>query len=185
MARAALFEELILKCLDSLYGYALALTRNPQDAEDLLGECIVRAWERFESYDPRLGFKPWIFTVMRHLHVDRLRQSRPLEATATEEDAEAPNPLYAIPLAPEDILARRETVDQVREAIRRLPPPLREVVELRDIEGLSYREIAAVIGRPVGTVMSRLYRGRNLLRTYLLEGPHFPERREARLGRDL
>lgn len=84
------------------------------------------------------------------------------------------SPLYSIPLAPEDILLRRETVDQVREAIRRLPPLLREIVELRDIEGLPYREIATIVSRPVGTVMSRLYRGRNLLRTYLVEPSQRP-----------
>jgi len=85
------------------------------------------------------------------------------------------SPLCSIPLAPEDILLRREAVEQVREAIRHLPPLLREIVELRDIEGLSYHEIATILSRPVGTVMSRLYRGRNLLRTYLVEPPQRPD----------
>ena len=79
------------------------------------------------------------------------------------------SPLFAIPLAPEDILLRQETIERVREGIRRLPTLMREVVELRDIEGLSYRTISTIIDRPIGTVMSRLYRGRNLLRTYLVD----------------
>jgi len=78
------------------------------------------------------------------------------------------SPLFAIPLAPEDILLRQETIERVREGIR-LPTLMREVVELRDIEGLSYRTISTIIDRPIGTVMSRLYRGRNLLRTYLVD----------------
>jgi RNA polymerase sigma-70 factor (ECF subfamily) len=75
--------------------------------------------------------------------------------------------LYPVPLNPEEILLRRLTVEEVREAIRRLPPVWREVVQLREMEGLAYREIAQVIGKPIGTVMSRLYRGRNLLRSFL------------------
>ena len=79
------------------------------------------------------------------------------------------SPLFSIPLAPEAILLRQETIEHVRDGIRRLPLLMREVVELRDIEGLSYRTIATIIDRPIGTVMSRLYRGRNLLRTYLVD----------------
>ena len=79
------------------------------------------------------------------------------------------NPLCSMPLAPEDILLQREAVEQVREAIQRLPDEMREVLELREVEGLSYREIARIVNRPMGTVMSRLYRGRNLLRTCLIE----------------
>ena len=83
------------------------------------------------------------------------------------EDLEKEVLLYPVPLNPEEILLRRVTIEQVREAIKNLPSPLREVVELREMEGLSYRDIAAVIGKPVGTVMSRLYRGRNLIRSVL------------------
>ena len=79
--------------------------------------------------------------------------------------------LYPVPLNPEEILLQRLAIDEVRAAIRRLPPLWREAVELRDIEGLSYQEIAEVLGSPVGTVMSRLYRGRNLIRSLLLERP--------------
>jgi RNA polymerase sigma-70 factor (ECF subfamily) len=118
---------------------------------------------------------------MRNGQIDRQRRRRvrPAEDPLGREEEAEPvvsmeSPLYSIPLAPEDILLRRETVDQVREAIRRLPPLLREIVELRDIEGLPYREIATIVSRPVGTVMSRLYRGRNLLRTYLVEPSQRP-----------
>jgi DNA-directed RNA polymerase specialized sigma24 family protein len=89
------------------------------------------------------------------------------------------SPLYSIPLAPEAILLREETIEQVRAGIRRLPLLMREVVELRDIEELSYRAIATIIDRPIGTVMSLLYRGRNLLRTYLVE----PRRQDGQVTR--
>jgi RNA polymerase sigma-70 factor (ECF subfamily) len=170
------FEDLVRKYLDSLYNYALVLTRQAEDAEDLLQESLVRAYQGFDTFDPSLNFKPWIFTIMRNVQIDRHRRRRvrPTEEPLGGDEDAGPavpmeGPLYSIPFAPEDILLRRETVEQVREAIRRLPAPLREIVELRDIEGLSYREIATIVSRPIGTVMSRLFRGRNLLRTHLVE----------------
>jgi len=170
------FQAEVSGCLDSLYGYALLLARSSQDAEDLLQDSLVRAFRGFDSFDRGLSFKAWMLRIVRNAHIDRQRRrkARPVEEPPWD-DADSPagassdSPLYSIPLAPEDILLRRETVERVREGIRRLPPPMREVVELREIEGLSYLEIAAIVDRPVGTVMSRLYRGRNLLRTYLVE----------------
>lgn len=187
MGRESEFQEFVRGYLNSLYNYAMVLTRRAEDAEDLLQESLVRAYDGFHTFDRSLSFKPWIFTVMRNVQIDRQRHRRgqpSQEPLGAEENADSPasmeSPLYSIPLAPEDILLRRETVEQVREAIHRLPPALREIVELRDIEGLSYRQIALVVSRPVGTVMSRLYRGRNLLRTYLVEPPQRPD--DKRLG---
>jgi RNA polymerase sigma-70 factor (ECF subfamily) len=172
------FQAYVRGCLDSLHNYAVLLARPPEDHEDLLQDALIRGFRGFASFDRGLHFKTWMFGIIRNTCIDRhrRRKARPLEEPL-EDEAAAPaldSPLYAIPLAPEAILLRQETVEQVREAIRRLPLLMREVVELRDIEGLSYRDIAAVLGRPIGTVMSRLYRGRNLLRTYLVE-----PRREA------
>lgn len=179
MDRASEFQAYVAESLDSLHNYALVLARPPEDADDLLQESVVRGLRGFDSFDRSLPFKAWMFGIIRHTHIDRhrRRKARPLEEPL---EGEAPagaldSPLYSIPLAPEDILVRRETVARVRDAIRRLPVLMREVVELKDIEGLSYRAIAAIIDRPVGTVMSRLYRGRNLLRTYLVE----PRRQEG------
>jgi RNA polymerase sigma-70 factor, ECF subfamily len=180
MDRRSEFQGLVRTYLDSLYNYALVLTRRAEDAEDLLQEGLVRAYEGFGTFDRSLSFKPWILTIVRNVQIDRQRRRRvrPPEESLAPDEAEPvvpmEGPLCSIPLAPEDILLRRETVEQVRDAIRRLPPLLREIVELRDIEGLSYREIATIVGRPIGTVMSRLYRGRNLLRTYLIESAPRP-----------
>lgn len=167
------FQAQVSSFLDSLHNYALLLARPPEDCDDLLQESLIRGFRGFESFDQTLPFKAWMFAIIRNTYIDRhrRRKARPLEAPLEDEVASAPldSPLYAIPLAPEDVLLRQETVEQVREAIRRLPVLMREVVELRDIEGLSYRVIATIVDRPIGTVMSRLYRGRNLLRTYLVE----------------
>ncbi len=173
------FQGLVLKHLNSLYNYALVLTRRPEDAEDLLQDVLVRGFQGFAGYDRTLSFKGWMFTIIKNAHIDRLRQQRRLPAEeplwggngAEEPVLPMDNLLCSVPLAPEDILLRREAIEQVREAIRRLPHEMREVLELRDVEGLSYREIARIVNRPIGTVMSRLYRGRNLLRTCLIEAP--------------
>ncbi len=171
------FERLILERVESLYNYAFVLTKRPDDAEDLLQDGLARAFERFRLFDRSMTFNAWIFTVIRNAHVDRLRKRRvrvlgersPLSGEDADCAVTVDSPLYAIPLDPEAILARRESLDRLRDAIQQLPTDMREVIELRDVEGLSYREIAAIVNRPIGTVMSRLYRGRNLLRTYLVQ----------------
>ncbi|MGH7326225.1 MAG: sigma-70 family RNA polymerase sigma factor [Candidatus Rokuibacteriota bacterium] len=180
------FHRLTLDHLDSLYNYARVLTRKPEDAEDLLHEALARAFRAFRRFDPLLSYKAWMFTIIKNAHIDHQRRRRNgvVEDSGGEwavEALSAESPLSSIPLAPDDILLRQETIGQVRAAIRRLPPALQEVVELRDIEGFSYQEIARIVDRPLGTVMSRLYRGRNLLRTYLVE----PQRAGHRGARGL
>ena len=180
MDDAVQFQELALKYLDSLYSYGRLLTRDDTEAEDLLQETLLRGFRHRATLDPALNPKAWLFKVMRNAHIDRCRgrSARPSEVALAADDrselgdAEA-SELRPTLLDPEEILLRRVAIAEVRAAIRRLTPVLREVVELRDIEGLSYREIAAVIGRPIGTVMSRLARGRNLLRA-ALQAHHEP-----------
>jgi RNA polymerase sigma-70 factor, ECF subfamily len=184
------FERLVLEQFDSFWGYAVSLTGRADQAQDLLQDALARGFERFALFDRTLSFKAWMFTIIRNLYVDQLRKGggRRLEESpewlSSENPSEVPeSPLYAIPLDPEAILAQRESVERLRDAIDHLPAEMREVVELRDIEGLSYREIAIIVKRPIGTVMSRLYRGRNLLRSFLV-GPK-PEDRNAESRRGL
>jgi len=166
------FQAYVSESLDSLHNYACLLARPPEEPDDLLQESLIRGLRGFDSFDRTLPFKAWMFRIIRNTLIDRhrRRKARPLE-DPLEDEVSGPmdSPLYSIPLAPEDILLRQEAIEHVREAIRRLPVTMREVVELKDIEGLPYRTIATIIDRPLGTVMSRLYRGRNLLRTYLVE----------------
>ncbi|MBI3028523.1 MAG: sigma-70 family RNA polymerase sigma factor [Candidatus Rokubacteria bacterium] len=168
------FQDLVRTNLDSLYNYAQVLARFQSDAEDLLQETLLRAFRAFSSFKRELSFKVWLFKIMKNARIDRDRRVRvrPVEEEWKAEDDLARDVLvYPVPLNPEEILLRRLTLEEVREAIRRLPIILREVVELREIEGLSYQQIAEVIDRPIGTVMSRLYRGRHLLRSSLQEPP--------------
>jgi len=183
------FERLALEQLDSFWSYAVRLTGRADQAQDLLQDALARGFERFGLFDRSLSFKAWMFTIIRHIHVDDLRKGngRRLEESLEWQLIEGPSeisesPLYAIPLDPEAILAQRESVERLQEAISHLPAEMREVVELRDVEGLSYREIAGIVKRPVGTVMSRLYRGRNLLRSFLVGSKPEDKSAESRRG---
>lgn len=176
------FQAVVMADLDSLFGYARVLTRRTSDAEDLLQDVLLRAYRAFGSFDRTLSAKAWLFKIMKNAYIDqgRRRRARPVEGEwedgderATDEQGRSrsfPGEMDVyLSLSPEDILLRHLTIEGVREGIRRLPPVWREVVELREIEGLSYQEIAEVIGKPIGTVMSRLSRGRDLLRSSLQE----------------
>lgn len=179
MDESAEFQQLALKYMDSLYNYGRMLTRNETEAEDLLQETLLRAFRGLASLDRDRNAKVWLLKVMKNAYIDRCRRklSRPMEEELPEDQDLADH----APANPEGILLRRLAIEEVRSAIRRLPPVWREAVELRDIEGLSYVEIAHVIEKPIGTVMSRLYRGRNLLRSFLQEHPdHAVEPGKAR-----
>ncbi len=158
------FEAVVVPHLDAAFNYARWLTRNDADAEDVVQDAAVRAFRFFSSLrsdNPRA----WLLTIVRNTWNARMAQqmTRP-RATEYDEMADArPDER----LGPEALLAQRETVDRVRQAVEELPADFREVVVLRELEGLSYKEIAAIVGVPIGTVMSRLSRGRKLLRDQL------------------
>jgi RNA polymerase sigma-70 factor (ECF subfamily) len=176
MEQKAEFQEFVLSDLDSAYSYALTIAGTRPEAEDLLQEALLRAYRAFSSYKRHLSFKVWLFKIIKNVYIDRQRRRRVRQLgddrnrqQELQEDVTKEVLPYPVPLNPEELLLRRLTIQEVREAIRRLPSILRETVELRDIQGLSYQKIAEVIERPIGTVMSRLYRGRNLLRSMLQE----------------
>ncbi len=176
MDEASKFQQLVMAHLDSLYNYGLILTQDQADAEDLLQDTLLRALRSFSTFNQGCSCKAWLFQIMKNLQIDRhrRRRSKPPEDEFEDErtviaDASREVDLFPAPTDPEKLLLRHLMVEEIREAIRRLPPLWREVVQLRDVEGLSYAEVAQVLGKPVGTVMSRLYRGRNQLRALLLE----------------
>ena len=171
--RRTRFEDEVLPLLDRLYAAALRYTRNPTDAEDLVQETAVKAFRAFHQYEPGTNLKAWLYRVLHttFLTMQRARSRRPLEAQL--EDVEGMgDPDRASSGSGVGASAESEALaaigsDEVRDALAALPAPFRLAVYLADVEGFAYREIAEVMDTPVGTVMSRLHRGRAALRAAL------------------
>ena len=163
--RRARFEALALPHLDSAYSLARWLSRSPADAEDIVQEAVLRAFRAFDGARVET-VKPWLLAIVRncfHDHAAKARRSRPMdEAQAHAIADDAPDPENEAAWA-----AERRRLDEV---LGRLPPDFREVLLLREMEDMSYREIAEAVGAPVGTVMSRLARARALLKEHWHEG---------------
>jgi len=163
------FEQVALVHLDSLYQGALRLTRSRAEAEDVVQETFLRAFRSFERFNPGTNCRAWLFTILRNVFLNRVRnQAREvLEADVGETAVEAASEGHGAGGNPEEELLQSVLHGDVDRALKALPLPFREAVVLVDLEGLSYREVAEVVGCPVGTVMSRLSRGRSLLRQAL------------------
>jgi RNA polymerase sigma-70 factor (ECF subfamily) len=157
------FEDAVLPHLDAAFNYARWLTRSDAEAEDVVQDACVRALRYFSSLRDD-DARAWLFTIVRNAWYSRLSRRPDLEDAATRGIQDEP-PDGA--LDPEERLLQQHTVALVRSALERLPVDFREVIVLREIEGLSYKEIAAVVGVPIGTVMSRLARGRERLSAVL------------------
>src|SRR6478672_2521879 len=161
------FREAALPHLDDVYTLARYLLREPADAEDAVQECYLRALRHFDTFrGPEM--KPWLFAILRNIcRGEFLRRSRTALTIdgETQEDGDAV-PLWQEPaLSPEAQILHQRDANTVRRLVAALPEPYREAIVLREINELSYREIADVVGVPVGTVMSRLARARCMLRT--------------------
>lgn len=167
------FEEQAMPLLDQLYGGALRLTRNPQDAEDLVQETFLKAYKAFGSYKQGTNLKAWMYRIMTNAYINNYRkaQRRPQQSSADElTDGQ----LYTTAghdstgLESAEIEALKAMPDsQISDAMNDLPEDYRMVVYYADVEGLAYKEIAEIMDTPLGTVMSRLHRGRKLLRSAL------------------
>ncbi|HUD88405.1 MAG TPA: sigma-70 family RNA polymerase sigma factor [Xanthobacteraceae bacterium] len=165
--RARRFRDAALPYLDDLYTLARYFMRNPADAEDAVQECYLRALRHFDSYRGP-AMKPWLLAILRNVcnaeFARRGKQEMPTDQT--EEDEEATSPMWQEPpSSPETALLREQDGDTVRRLVAALPHQFREAIVLREINDLSYHEIAEVAGVPVGTVMSRLARARSMLRS--------------------
>jgi RNA polymerase sigma-70 factor (ECF subfamily) len=174
------FEELAMPLFDSLYNFAQWLTLNREETEDLVQETYAKALKGFGSFQPGTNFRAWIFRILRNTF---LTSRTVLAATKTvplesEEDGE-----QAVAVShdtPESILLKQADQKRIRTALEQVPVLFREVLLLCEVEEMSYQEIADTLAVPVGTVMSRLYRGRKALRTALTEktreAPGLPSR---------
>lgn len=166
-ARAAAFRDQVEPEIPVMLRVALNLTRNPHDAEDLVQESLIRAFRALGTFDGRHP-RAWLLTIVRHTHLNMNRRKRP-DAVADWDALGEPRPAFgsAVPVSAEQSHLDRTLDARLEQALASLDPRFRAVVVLVDANDLSYAEAAAVLGVPVGTVMSRLSRARNRLRTLL------------------
>ncbi|MCC6730305.1 MAG: sigma-70 family RNA polymerase sigma factor [Chthonomonadales bacterium] len=167
------FDALLNRSYRHAYRLAYRYTGNPSDAEDLTQDAFVRAWEAFDRYDPHYSFEVWLMRVLSNLAIDRWRRSgarttsldQPIgpEGSAVCLDAVLPNRAPG----PEQQCILRDEAHTIRRALRQLSDDYRTVITLTDIEGWSYLEVAQKMQCPIGTVRSRLHRGRQLLHQIL------------------
>jgi RNA polymerase sigma-70 factor (ECF subfamily) len=157
----ARFETLLLPLMNDAYNLARWLMKNQQDAEDMVQESYLRAFRFFASYRDGANCRSWFLRIVRNTSYTALG-TREIKDRQVVLDSEAEEIEDSSPL-PSVILSKKATVEAVREAIAALPVDFREVVVLRELEGLSYKEISEVSGVPIGTVMSRLARARHQL----------------------
>lgn len=167
------FERLTLEFLDPLYSAALRLTKNERDAEDLIQDTFLRAYRFFDKFERGTNLKAWLFKILTNTFINRYRRKVKERAVVDGQEREAVHEFFNSREAseaannPEQYFFDRLLSDDVLKAIDALPQDFRMVVVLADLQEFSYKEIAEVLQCPVGTVMSRLYRGRRLLQKSL------------------
>ena len=172
------FSQVLDEVFDGLYGYAMVLSRDRTEAEDLVQETCVRAIQAIESLRPASNVKSWLFTILRNIWLNQLRQRR-AAPKIVELDVDESTAGLAVEASkdPHALYVSKVEREQVRGAIQQLSKEFREIIVLREYGELSYQEIASVLGCPPGTVMSRLGRARSKLRSLLSGSLRTPDRR--------
>jgi RNA polymerase sigma-70 factor (ECF subfamily) len=171
------FTALVGEHLDGLFGASLRLTRNRTKAEDLLQEMFLRAWRSFHTFRPGTNVRAWLYRILMNAYIDGYRKSEREPEVVDHEDVDE---FYLYSKVhesedfrragnPEEVLLANLMDADVKGALQSLPESFRNVVILADIEGFSYKEIAEILAIPIGTVMSRLHRGRRQLQVKLWE----------------
>ena len=167
------FERQMLPHLDGANRLAVWLLRDPAAAQDVVQDSYLKAYAAFGRYQAG-NARAWLFTIVRRQAYDWLRRERGREVIDVDDEA-AWAPEDAVKLrdddTPERTLIAAQTARRLREALMALPPAFREVIMLKDIEDMPYKTIAAILNVPIGTVMSRLARGRDMLRAKMIESP--------------
>ncbi|HTZ10166.1 MAG TPA: sigma-70 family RNA polymerase sigma factor [Acidimicrobiales bacterium] len=176
MADRGRFTELAMPHMQALYTAALRMTRNPADAEDLVQETFLKAYRAFDRYEDGTNLRAWLYKILTNTFINSYRAAKRRPEKADVEDVED---LYLYRRlgelrgeqgrSAEDEVFERFTDDEVKAAIESLPESFRIAVLLADVEGFSYKEIADITEVPIGTVMSRIHRGRKALQKALLD----------------
>lgn len=171
--RAARFERDAMSYLDQLYGAALRMTRNPADADDIVQETYAKAFGSFAQFKPGTNLKAWLFRILTNTYINSYRKAQRQPQVSGSADVEdwqlaraASHTSGGLPSAEREALDKMPD-SAVTRALDSLSPDFRQAVLLADVEGFSYKEIAEIMGTPIGTVMSRLNRGRAQLRAKL------------------
>lgn len=167
------FQEEIIPHLDAMYNFALRLTSDPNDAEDLVQDTIVKAFRFFSSYEKGTNAKAWLFRILKNSYINNYRKK---SKQPSQVDYDEVSSFYETIRADrtdtsdlEDRMFRELIDDDISNALEKLPEDFRTVVLLCDVEGFTYEEIANMLDVPIGTIRSRLHRGRNLLKAQLID----------------
>lgn len=172
--QAARFERDALPFLDQLYAAALRMTKNPHDAQDLVQEAFAKAFTSFHQFEAGTNLKAWLYRILTTTFINSYRKAQRQPLTTGEELQEWQAAEAATHTSDKGRSAEMEALDHlpdtaVKEALQEMPEDFRLAVYLSDVEGFSYKEIAEIMDTPVGTVMSRLHRGRRILRESLAD----------------
>jgi RNA polymerase sigma-70 factor, ECF subfamily len=174
-AAQADFEEQVRPYIGQLYPAALRMTHNRADAEDLVQDTLAKAYTAFSQFTPGTNLRAWLNKILANTFINTYRKRKREPAIAPGADPASDWHANADPLAPTARSAESEALDKITDsailaALRELPPDFRTAIWLADVEGYPYREVAALMGTPLGTVMSRLHRARGKLRHALANG---------------